>query len=322
MTEKLLHIKSPFVFQDKVDGPAQLMRIDPQGLAFIILGAQALNELFGLVRFTQTDHGRRPDGPLKMGVADLFIGFAGPLAVRLLLGPDQAGVGAKALNRSEAFDVVDLIQDGQCQDLPHTGNGPEQMQTVGIMMTGGLFDLPFQWFDQPVVRLDHGQIGPDRGANRRIVKTFGNAFVVEFARQFFVKGRKVVLGVGVEDVAHQQAALAHQVGPPSQKITRCPHFCRVRICHGKGTALEQFGDLIGIDLVVFGLAAMDGLHVQGVSQYEGDMMFGAKISHPIPGKHAFDTNNDVLKKGKDDIEQQSGIGLDVLMDSGFDLFGQ
>ena len=58
-------------------------------------------------------------------------------------------------------------------------------------------------------------------------------------------------------------------------------------------------------------------HIQRVAKDKRDFMFGAKIRYPIPGKHAFDTNNDVLKKGKDDIEQQSGIGLNVLVGSGF-----
>jgi hypothetical protein len=29
--------------------------------------------LFGLIRFAQTDHGRSPDSPFQMGVADLFV---------------------------------------------------------------------------------------------------------------------------------------------------------------------------------------------------------------------------------------------------------
>jgi len=162
MTEKLLHIESPFIFQDKVNGPAQFVRVNPKGLAFIILAAQAINHFFGLLRFAQADHGSGSNRPLEMGVADLFVGPSGALAVGLFFGSDQPGIGAKALHRAKALDVVHFVQDGQGQDLAHTGNGPEQIKAVVVMLTGGFFDLPLKGLDEPVKCLGHGQIGLNR----------------------------------------------------------------------------------------------------------------------------------------------------------------
>jgi hypothetical protein len=54
---------------------------------------------------------------------------------------------------------------------------------------------------------------------------------------------------------------------------------------------EEPGDLAGVDLVVLGLAAMNGLHVQGMAQDESDAFAPAEIGDPIPGKHALDAND-------------------------------
>jgi hypothetical protein len=64
---------------------------------------------------------------------------------------------------------------------------------------------------------------------------------------------------------------------------------------------------------------MDGFHVQSVAQDKGDLMFGAKISDPVPGEHALGANSQIFKKGKDYIEQQFRIGLDIFVDPGFAL---
>jgi hypothetical protein len=41
------------------------------------------------------------------------------------------------------------------------------------------------------------------------------------------------------------------------------------------------GNLVGIDLVVFGVAAMDGLHLESVTQDESNPFLGAEIGEPL-----------------------------------------
>jgi hypothetical protein len=64
---------------------------------------------------------------------------------------------------------------------------------------------------------------------------------------------------------------------------------------------------------------MDGLHVQGVAQDKGDLVFGAKIGYPVPGEHALDTDHHIFEKREDDIKQQRGIGIDIFVHFGFTL---
>ena len=54
------------------------------------------------------------------------------------------------------------------------------------MLTDDLFDLPFQWFDQIVKSLDHGQVGFDCRTHRRIFKPFGNALRLNLREMFLL----------------------------------------------------------------------------------------------------------------------------------------
>jgi hypothetical protein len=64
MTEKLVHIKSHFVFEHEVNGSTQFMGVNSQGLALVVFSTQPIHMLFGLVRFAQADHGRCSKGKM------------------------------------------------------------------------------------------------------------------------------------------------------------------------------------------------------------------------------------------------------------------
>jgi hypothetical protein len=65
---------------------------------------------------------------------------------------------------------------------------------------------------------------------------------------------------------------------------------------------------------------MYGFHIQSVAQDERNLVFAAEIGDPIPGKHAFYADNQILKVGEYDIEKQLGIGVDILVHPGFTTF--
>src|SRR5688572_11049626 len=47
-------------------------------------------------------------------------------------------------------------------------------------------------------------------------------------------------------------------------------------------AAQQGGNFLRIDLVIFGLAAVDGVHIERMSQDEGNALLSAEIGEPIP----------------------------------------
>ena len=48
-------------------------------------------------------------------------------------------------------------------------------------------------------------------------------------------------------------------------------------------------------------------------------MLGAKIGYPVPREHALDTDYDIFEKRGNNIKQQLGFGLDILVHLGVTL---
>jgi len=46
---------------------------------------------------------------------------------------------------------------------------------------------------------------------------------------------------------------------------------------------------------------------------EGNILFGAEVSDPVPGEHAFYGNHNVLSEGGDDAEESFRVCLNILM---------
>ena len=48
--------------------------------------------------------------------------------------------------------------------------------------------------------------------------------------------------------------------------------------------------------VVLGFGAVNGLHVEGVAEDEGDAFAGAEVCEPVPGEHALDGHDEVFPR--------------------------
>jgi len=90
------------------------------------------------------------------------------------------------------------------------------------------------------------------------------------------------------------ARSAHEVAAPAEQVPRGAHRAGVDIGHGQHAAAQEHGDLVGVDLVVLSLAAVDGFHVQGVAEDEGEAFARAQVGDPIPGEDALDGHHEVV----------------------------
>jgi len=108
-------------------------------------------------------------------------------------------------------------------------------------------------------------------------------------------------------------ALAHQVHASAHQVAGSAHLAGVDVGLREHATAHKHGDLVGIDAVILGLAAVDGAHVEGVAEDEGDALLSAEICDPVPGEHALDADDQVLPVGGDERQQGVGIGLDVLV---------
>jgi hypothetical protein len=76
-----------------------------------------------------------------------------------------------------------------------------------------------------------------------------------------------------------------------------------------------FALLGGVDFVGFGLAAVDGLHGQGVAEDKWNVLGGAEVSEPIPGEHALDAGHQSVVKRLDGVEEGVGPSRQVLVEA-------
>jgi len=68
---------------------------------------------------------------------------------------------------------------------------------------------------------------------------------------------------------------------------------------------------MGVDFIVFAFAPVYGPHVQGMAEDKGNVFLVAEISQPVPGKHAFGTDNNVFPVWLDCSKEDFRIGPDV-----------
>src|SRR5262245_19757418 len=164
---------------------------------------------FGVVAKEQ-DSGFR-EGPLEVRVADLLAGVTIVLPGRLTTALDQTTVGDKVLHAVEAGDVVNLVEDGQGQDLADAGNGAEQVEGVMILLFSLTRDEEFQLVEQLVIEIDQGQVGSNAGLNGRIGEALSHTGAVGSVSDLLANLRQVVLTVGVLDMNQQLGSFTHQV---------------------------------------------------------------------------------------------------------------
>jgi len=67
------------------------------------------------------------------------------------------------------------------------------------------------------------------------------------------------------------------------------------------------GDLVGVDAVVLGLAAVDEFPIQGVTHDEVDFVLGAAVGEPVPTDHALDADDDAVLERRDGFEQGAEV---------------
>jgi hypothetical protein len=63
-------------------------------------------------------------------------------------------------------------------------------------------------------------------------------------------------------------------------------------------------EFLRIDAVVLVFAAVDGAHVKGVSEHEGDAGGLAGVREPVPSEHALAADGQVVAIGGDEFEKE------------------
>lgn len=116
------------------------------------------------------------------------------------------------------------------------------------MLSGGLFDMPLKLFKNLVERVHHCPIELDTFTNLGVFKSFSYAVMV-------------LLGIGIKNMGNQFRAAPGDVHAAAQQVADDTLLGRIWVCGGKISALEQQGNFIGIDFIIFCFATVVVFHV-------------------------------------------------------------
>src|SRR5262245_5739145 len=109
------------------------------------------------------------------------------------------------------------------------------------------------------------------------------------------------------------------MGAAPQEVPGSPHLGRIDIGLWEHATAEQGRNLLRIDLVIFGLAAMDGFHIESVSKDKGNPFVRTEVGQPIPGKDAFDRHNETVPTGGNGVEKRSRRGFHIAVEHDFSV---
>ena len=71
---------------------------------------------------------------------------------------------------------------------------------------------------------------------------------------------------------------------------------------------------MGVDVVVLSFAAVNRLHVEGMTEDEVDVLVGAQVGQPVPGEHALAADHQAIPVGFDQSQEVFRAGRDVLVE--------
>jgi hypothetical protein len=237
-TEELFLVKGLLVFEHEIDGTAELVGEDREGLGLAVLTGQPLEILFpGLIALEEKD-GSLGEGPLEMSVTDLFTTGAVFFAVGFFDTLNETAVGDEILDRGEAVDGIGLIEEDQAEDSADSRNGLKQGIGSEVVIFGTDNDIPFEVSQEEVIGSNDLQINSHAFLDGKIVEAIDDAFSVLGFRDASQGLREVVLASGVLDMGKEFRPFSHEVISASEEVPGCPHLCGIDISLRNHTASE------------------------------------------------------------------------------------
>jgi hypothetical protein len=213
------------------------------------------------------------------------------------------------LHAGAALDGMDCIPQHQAQKRTDPRDGASPGERVGITRLGRGEDSQCHVTEPVVVVPKQRQLDCDALLHRGIGKPRGHAVAGGLRDHLVPDLAPVVLTVGVLDMGESLCAFAHEVDPAPEEITGCAHLGRgdVRLWEHAPTQAQR--DVLGIDSVVVGFAALDGYHVEGMSEDEGNTLPSTQVSQPGPREETFHAHDEVLQIRSDGLEKRFGSCL-------------
>ena len=303
----------PLAFAQRRDGAGQLLGQDGQCLAFGMFVLQAGEGLLGCRMVSQTQDSRFRKGPREMGMADGGARRAVPLPSGCPGTCAQATRGDNILDSGEAVDIMDVVAQHAAENLATARHGWPQMEGVGVMVLGRVDEGAFPVAKPRVLVGDARPSTCDPLVDGWIGQARGTPLAVRLGGDLLAQGRQDIRAVGMLDVWQELGPFGRQRQATPAQVTGGAYGGGIARGLREQAATEHDGHLWRVDRVVFGLTAVDRLHVEGMPEDKRAAFVNAQGSQPGPGKQACACDEHTRSIGSQDVQQGIWTGLHSAM---------
>ena len=161
----------------------------------------------------------------------------------------------------------------------------EGMSIVGL---GGVQDGALQGLEPCIVLGDERQSDCEGLLPRRRMQALGPPGAGGCGGDVRADLGPVVLALGMVHVRAKRSALAPQRRTTPHEVTGGAHLSRIDVCLWQPTPAQPSGHLVGIDRVVCGFPAVDGLPGEGMPPHTGHALLRTEVGQPVPGEETRD----------------------------------
>ena len=312
--EQRVSSDGPPPFSPVLDRPGALVGQDGQRLALAGCLLSAGQRLWAHGRVAEAQDGRCRAGPLERRMAARGAGGARALPGRFRGAREQAARGHTILAPGKAGAVRPRRPQHATEARAHTRDRLEQVQRVGSRLLGrldhGHLQVPPQWGLRVQPGAGHLDARVDRGSGAPL----GAPGAVGLGGALVPDGGPVVRAVGRLDRRQPCSAFAPALAPAPEQSTGCPPLRGRPLGLWEPAATQEPGTGLRLEAVVVGFPAMEGLPVPRLPADAGEPLPCAPVRQPVPRKEAFDRDNHVVTRWRDDFQEGLGVGCAMRVD--------
>lgn len=220
----------------------------------------------------------------------------------------------KARHHGRSYEEIVRTTKHQAQHGANTRDSPSQRQRGSVRLLGRPEEGELHVAKQVVVVPKQGQSHRDALLHRRIGEACRDATAVGFLGQLPAHLGQGGLAVGVLDMRQQLGAVAQAVHPAPEERACRPHRSGRDLRLREPPPAQEPGNFLGLEWVIFGFAAMHGLHGEGRPEDAGNALPRTQVGQPVPREETFDRDDHVITRRRNDREEGLGAGRAMLVD--------
>jgi hypothetical protein len=307
----LLQSNGGFSCAPALDRTGQCVSKDTQRCAFVRLLLHPGQRLWSGFVPSQAQRGRFSKGPLAVRVPTLVPRSAPALAPGCFRTLDEATIRSASLHTWDASDLVHGVEQDQTKDCANARHGVSEGKGLGLVLLRRVEQKECE-VAAPLLSIGEQSEGDLKSLlASRGVKPRGATCTMGCISDCLADFWQVILRMGLWDMRQECRAFAPEVGAASQPSTGRAPLGRIDRGCWQQPAAAQGGNLLRVDVVIFGLAAVQGFHRERRAQHQGHACWSAEVGKPIPGEETCNGHDQAVAGGSNGLEERLRSGLPI-----------